>query len=397
MNRDFDIIKRLIRQIDDSDDSISLIDTLKLYRSIHETAHSRILYHLLRNSSNNYRFWELFISQLGIGSFTVTQDSFTREDHNIDILIKDDNKTEAIIIENKANNAKDQPRQILTYIQHVKDLGYVEDNIYIIYLTRKKYDSHPSEDSLPSEIMNRFQNRGHYFKISYERDIIRWLEECEKENDPSDLYHSAIKQYRKYLNNLFTPNMNINRIIEEQLSLSDKSASYKYNEISRFTENLRELERHLSSYKQTFINDAFKESDIETQSDSTYIYFKGPVNYNNAYIYLKGIFCYEKDSHGDGIWFGLELNKNSKEFELWESSDIRYDVDALKEYIKEKVSRISYKQKIREKDLGFDKNTIGCYIEETDNVFCWKYCFDHDMALLEIKSYLKTLSEVQGI
>lgn len=390
MNIDFDIIKRLIKKIDDNDESISLIDTLKLDRSIHETAHSRILYHLLKNRSDNYRFWELFTSQLGIGGFTVTQDSFTREDHNIDVLIKNDNKV--IIIENKVNNATDQPQQILTYIRHVKDLGYTDDNIYVIYLTRKSYDSHPSEDSLPSETRNKFQSLGHYLKISYEHDIIRWLEKCEKENDPLDLYHSAIKQYRKYLNNLLTSNMNINRIIEEELSLSDKSTSDKYEAISSFTKSLRELERHLSSYKQTLINDAFKELRIDTLSNSKYIYFKVPVNYNSVYIYLKGVFCYEKNSDGDGIWFGLELNIHSKDFELWEDSDVTYDVNALKAYIKEKIQSISHRQVILKEDSGLDKNSIDSYIEETDNYFCWKYCSDHDRALSEIKMYLNTLS-----
>lgn len=75
----------------------------------------------------------------------------SREKNNIDILIVDRDSKKAIIIENKINNAVDQPRQIPKYYDKVQNEYIVESIVYLTLDTNKK--PHKS-DWTEKEIIN---------------------------------------------------------------------------------------------------------------------------------------------------------------------------------------------------------------------------------------------------
>lgn len=66
-----------------------------------------------------------------------------REAGRIDLLICDEDSKKAIIIENKINGAADMNRQLVRYLEKVKDLGYTCDAIVYLCLNQKKHPETP--------------------------------------------------------------------------------------------------------------------------------------------------------------------------------------------------------------------------------------------------------------
>lgn len=100
----------------------------------------------------------------------------------IDILIKDD-KQRTISIENKID-AGDGKNQIERYCNYNKDKNKV------IYLSKFSGDE-PSLDS--SGIMGVNKD---FYKISYQDEIIRWLEKCQSISYDQPILRESIKQYK---------------------------------------------------------------------------------------------------------------------------------------------------------------------------------------------------------
>ena len=84
-----------------------------------------------------------FLQHVGIKDFEQSTVKVERERDNIDILITNDDKKEAVAIENKIK-AVDQPKQLLRYHDELKRRVYCKK--HLLYLT---LDGHsPSEDSV---------------------------------------------------------------------------------------------------------------------------------------------------------------------------------------------------------------------------------------------------------
>lgn len=66
-----------------------------------------------------------------------------REAGRIDLLICDEDSKKAIIIENKINGAADMDRQLVRYLEKVKNLGYACDAIVYLCLNQKKHPETP--------------------------------------------------------------------------------------------------------------------------------------------------------------------------------------------------------------------------------------------------------------
>lgn len=113
-----------------------------------ENFHSDILKSLLDPSEKHEQlnlYLNIFIDLLNsIGNNTgIKKEDFKnaeviRERYNIDILITDDFTKKAIIIENKINNAVDQPRQLPKYYERLKENYTVEAIVYLTLNTSKK-------------------------------------------------------------------------------------------------------------------------------------------------------------------------------------------------------------------------------------------------------------------
>ncbi len=114
---------------------INILDELHA----NENAHSRIFLKILSYRENdNYPFLNNLFQFLG-GDFKVLnicKPIFTAEKHRIDMLIKDKQGKYALIVENKIHGAIDQQKQISNYISQIKDSGFNENQIYVLYLTK---------------------------------------------------------------------------------------------------------------------------------------------------------------------------------------------------------------------------------------------------------------------
>lgn len=128
--------------------------------------HSRFLAFLLNPSASHNQGTvplRLLLKRLGIQNFDIETVVVKAEYQNIDILIHNQSG-QAVIIENKIY-ASDQDEQLWRYHQRMQAEGYRE--IWTTYLTLD--GSEPSEQSrksLPVKL------------LSYEAEIIAWLEEC---------------------------------------------------------------------------------------------------------------------------------------------------------------------------------------------------------------------------
>ena len=128
---------------------INLIDELHA----NENAHSRILEKLLKQKTHDGKFeiLESFISYLKekggrhFSKIQIKNPEITQEKERIDLWIRD-NKSYAIIIENKVNHAPDKGKQIERYINKTISYGFVEKNIFVLYLP-PTYEKEPEPQS----------------------------------------------------------------------------------------------------------------------------------------------------------------------------------------------------------------------------------------------------------
>jgi len=110
-----------------------------------ETFHSDVLYALIDPSGKQGQQKYLqtlleFIRSQGaaVGLENYTDAKVLKEQGRVDLLVCDDSSKRAIIIENKINNAGDQPRQLPRYLGYVENtLGYKCDAIVYLRLNRK--------------------------------------------------------------------------------------------------------------------------------------------------------------------------------------------------------------------------------------------------------------------
>lgn len=105
---------------------------------------------------------------------------FKKEENEIDILIKNVNKQQAIIIENKLD-AKDSIQQfkkegykgqLERYFNETKDKGYLEEHIFVFFLTLNRP---PTNLSLGKTLINKSNWRDCLY---YGIEVRDWLEKC---------------------------------------------------------------------------------------------------------------------------------------------------------------------------------------------------------------------------
>ena len=150
-------------------------------------------------------------------NFQVTKEAST-EQGRIDILLE---KNDAcIVIENKIY-ADDQDAQMERYDQYAKDKGISEEQIKLVYLTLD--GSPPSKGSLgklPEKSVKC---------LSYNRDIINWLEECMKLQEVQRIssIREIVFQYRDLLKHLTGQSTN-RRYSMELKDILAKDKNYEF-------------------------------------------------------------------------------------------------------------------------------------------------------------------------
>ena len=130
---------------------------------------------------------EQAISRVEINAGKINKD--TSEGGRVDIIVNDNNR-HGIIIENKVW-AGDQEEQLLRYHNYGE---IVYSSFHLIYLTIDGRE--PTEFSTKRSLSTE-----QYLCLSYEEDIILWLEQCRKECSQLPIIRETITQYINQLNN----------------------------------------------------------------------------------------------------------------------------------------------------------------------------------------------------
>lgn len=113
------------------------------------------------------------------------------EGGRIDLVLTPKSDGRKILIENKIN-AIDQNSQLVRYRNF-------DDKALLLYLTldgkeaNRESTEHPGTERNPESI--KLVSQKHYFRISYEKHILEWLEECRKEASCRPLVRETIAQY----------------------------------------------------------------------------------------------------------------------------------------------------------------------------------------------------------
>jgi len=142
----------------------------------------------------------------------------------IDIFITD--KKKCIVIENKID-APEQSNQIVRYREYCNKL--YPDNFKLLYLT---LGGEPAEKASDLEV------KKDYYCISYQEDIIKWLEKCLQKCENKHVLYQSISQY-----------INIIKKITNQINLAEMKELEKV-----IRENLKEAKIIFEGYDKVLNN-----------------------------------------------------------------------------------------------------------------------------------------------
>ena len=329
---------------------------LDLVGKIYETKHSKILGELLKYKYNDkYFFLESFLKKINL-DLKVENPAIEIEKENIDILIRD--KEYAIIIENKINWAKDQPKQIERYIYKTESKGYDISKIYVVYLTR--YGSKEVEK----------QSLGNYSyiclkDINYNNHILTWLEEVLMEVPlKEEILISGIRQYIDTLKGMFNLRKGekeimdkIAEILKNKLELENKDDAEKIKIIKEKEAEFQKCLNGLSSLKNEVVLRLTKEvaerikNHIEERKDlfKEIVFQKCPDTGIEATINLKEV-CIEIE--GEEIVTDIDMFINHK-YGLYDIWFVNNKSDKLKTQLG--LTRTNYNKKFVYSETPIEK------------------------------------------
>lgn len=273
--------------------------------------HSRFLYSLLNTEGRHCQddlFLQLFLKNIGEQDWINTKEAKVfKEYQNIDIYIT--NGAKHIILENKIY-ANDQKEQIGRYIDLLREQYKYDSNkqekqepeILVVFLS--PFGRSVSEYSLGKyELKNgeltcrNFSVR--YKEISYQSDILNWLNECEKEVENLTDLAVFIKHYRQVV-----------------LSITNQKQGKKMDEIlDKIIKNYgiaREINANFDQAKQfmilNFLEKIEKERKLEDQFEDKIVSYKlDKLEFNKPLFTI----C-DKNCGDNGFVFALEIENLSR-------------------------------------------------------------------------------------
>ncbi|UZR99846.1 hypothetical protein [Chondrinema litorale] len=180
-----------------------------------ENFHSYLIYNLLSQlyHDDGNKFLFSFIECINlISKYEINLEDFKnpivdREKDQIDIRIRDFTSMKSIIIENKINDAIDQPRQIPRYYKNERNNGFeVVGIVYLSLIDGKKPDQSEWEIHEKEEINELliYLNSSEYNKVNLIKD---WIEKCILISNNIDVI-STLRQYKEILKHLTSKEMN---------------------------------------------------------------------------------------------------------------------------------------------------------------------------------------------
>ena len=299
---------------------IDLLDDALRSERLKETAHSRILYRILHNDTMRIRFVEHFLPDV---SFSPSNIQIPYPDrHRIDLTIKSD--TFFLIIENKINNAPEQPHQIEKYFKIAQKL-YPDDQIYVMYLGGDANIS-PSEQSLSTIIRQRLCDR--LIIKNYKDDITTWCKSVYEQVNFNEqpFLKSTLLLYITYLENKYNINKMNNKIdkaLIETLRLNALTLTEKIKVIEDQIDNIDKIRDRLSYllddyYEQSNINDI---KEWYTQCSNILLHkihltmennIEFGFNFKYHNLYFRCTVSYEDNQSPYWGIYGLNENNNSR-------------------------------------------------------------------------------------
>lgn len=236
-----------------------------------ENANSRILGALFeRKNKGRYEILQSFIDTFfaDSSSIKIEKPEFFNELHRIDLLVKD--KNYCIIFENKIHGAVLQKNQIARYINSMKEDGYNDEQIFVVFLPpTSSYE--PSLCSWLSpgdkcdkcngetndncyELTNyQYEYDARYSNVSFKEGILPWLKkDVLPECKISDMIlFSALTQYVDFLEGLYGLRSNNNELkmeikekIKEMLQLGDNEFA-NHDTIKNKLKELQQVQDYL--------------------------------------------------------------------------------------------------------------------------------------------------------
>lgn len=306
------IIKTNEDEINKTEKGFNLISILGMENNERYT-HSNIIAELLNAKGSHTfgnKFFELFLEQVGISNFDITDYHVITEEYFpnvkcgdeesmrtfLDIVIKERNTGRVILIENKIW-AKDQFEQLERYYECHKD-----KIVKLFYLNVHQYDYTFSLENLERELNEVEENEMQkikkvYQSISYETIIKNWLANCIVASSEKPYVSKQIEVY--YQTILKISNQNIYKKMSEDIK----------NKITENIENFETASEIANSYydiKKVIIYEFRKELYSQIQNREIKI---------NDEAILGCVF--DDENCNEKLYLGFELKGNwSEELKL---------------------------------------------------------------------------------
>jgi len=203
------------------------------------------------------------------------------EGGRIDIIIEDNSRKNALIIENKIY-AGEQENQLIRYYNYSKE--NFQKEAPILYLTLDGNSPTSGKGLVEKE---------HYFNISYKEDIINWLELCIKEASDKPMLREVIKQYIYLIKKLTGQTIN--------KKMSDEIQNIILNNYSAAEQITKEFEKVKYKILGSIRTKLVDKLVTELGSKYNIIKAKEKVGEKNSGIWLE-----LKEYQKAGIYFGIE-------------------------------------------------------------------------------------------
>ncbi|MDR2690978.1 MAG: PD-(D/E)XK nuclease family protein [Dysgonamonadaceae bacterium] len=228
-----------------------------------ELSQSKMLAGLLspdENHGHGINFAESFLKEIGVDA-KLNKDGNLKVgterkvvDGRIDILISwfDGNKNHAVIIENKLNNAANQPNQPNKYYKSLcnEDKKYEVDKIVYMPVS-KEYQRFEDTEDANDEVRK--------IVINFDaKDIVEWIEKKVKPEKGG-----AIDQYKEFLKCLILNKYVMQKSLEIQQKLSSLEEINKFEELAKIVATPEWGEARVKS-----ITDKLKQLPIEVRGKS---------------------------------------------------------------------------------------------------------------------------------
>ena len=320
-----------------------------------------------------------------------------KENHNIDILIIDRKRKNAIILENKLNaddSNNENGGQLERYFKYVRDEEKIPiENITTFYLT---LDGHkPTDESLgkkidgkPNEFNNLEDLNGHC--ITYNNKIIKWLDKCLMQVADKPFIRESIIQYKNLIKKITMNDIDINERLEIIEAIAKDETSM--NSTKYLIDNFIHVKWHT-------VADFWNELTVKLEKELNFEIIEKPNEQNitditHFEIYRTG----QKAKQDCGIVFKIN---DSLTMSIWNEADewLFFSFNDNDNRISDKNKKII--EQLREDNILNSNNNKGYFWKlffENDEERIWLSNFSHQgtFDLINKKKRTETTNKIIG-